>query len=445
MPPPPPSSHSSPTRTRSTTPASMTSTNATINKSITRQQQHHHHVNNRSMNQSPSRHQMTHAGNNSVSATAGLIHLPPQARQQQSSPSPRKRNHRRPASQPQSAAGLDDGDVHATPTSSLPFDTTTSFVDLSIQPPPQTSKPSTTDNKINNNIGSKAASSSPLKPPKRTKGRNSSRQSSPPLEPMTHHHTTVGTDSIAFDALTSSGDDEWDMPAIDQLAISNKAKEALTWQQQSLSRSNSGTKRSRNMNSNNIINNNNSNNNNRGKNKASAPPQLSSSPLPKDTRSSRRANKQAGLAAVASDFESSSSAPPVSSALTWQQELLQQSDSAAHTGSARFSSTVSPHKGNIPVSKQRRQQQKDNETFGLGPLDFATNNIAAHTSPNKRVTQRQQPRGTRQTTAGSISTPSKPIEERYAGPTFHNSPLASSLPTPSFMLRKNKALDLGAS
>ncbi|KAK4051183.1 hypothetical protein OIV83_003005 [Microbotryomycetes sp. JL201] len=371
-------------------------------------------------------------------AISGLIHLP-QSRQQ-ASPSPRKRTSKHNNSQTEKAAAreasasakmgsLGDDDVRPTPVENA---------HQSALLPPQLTPPT--------HLPGAAPASTPSVNPapasakaKRTKGRSSSRQSSPPLAsasaaaptaPDTRTHSdsqeyTGSTQLHAFDALApSSSSDEWDMPAIDSLAIAQRTRDALTWQQQGLSRSNSGNKRAAAKSAHN-------------KQRPSAPRASGDVGAAKPSRNIANSKPQAAHQSSHASFTQVTHSH-VSSALTWQQELLQQSDSAT----AR---TPDSHKGVSPA-KQRRQQQKDQETFGLGALDLATSDVSAHVTPKQINTQHvQNTSKPRHAAATPKVTPSKPIEERYAGPTFHNSPLASSLPTPSFLLRKKQALEMAQS
>ncbi|KAM0787576.1 hypothetical protein ACM66B_003646 [Microbotryomycetes sp. NB124-2] len=380
--------------------------------------------------------------------SAGLIHLPQQ--RQQPSPSPRKRASKSKQSQIDDLTSADDTNLRFSASFGVDDNVRAAHGDDAHEPRTRSVTPRDTST---HSTAPSHSSTPPVTSPtkaKRTKGRNSSRQSSPPLAPAAVAHAQgARTDSdsqsyssstqlaTTYDALApSSSSDEWDMPAIDTLAVSQRTKDVLTWQQQSLSRSNSTSTDSK---------------RNSSKQSHKQPAQRDARPGgDTHSKSSRQlANKPQSVQASSNASPISHSAP-VSSALTWQQELLQQSDSANANITPNSGRSSTPQKG-ISPAKLRRQQQKDQETFGLGALDLATNDASAHATPKRALGQRgaqngaQQPKPRPAPTNGSGSplTPSKPTEERYAGPTFHNSPLASSLPTPSFLLRKKQALETG--
>ncbi|GJN89214.1 hypothetical protein Rhopal_002193-T1 [Rhodotorula paludigena] len=214
--------------------------------------------------------------------------------------------------------------------------------------------------------------------------------------------------------------DAWDMPAAPQHA--DKPKENLSWQQELLRNGSASALSST-------------------RNKAESPVQRSRSRgmTGKDARTSgssgasSSSNGRARPPLHASVSENGTAAGP---SLNWQQELLLQSDATALAQQA-----PPPTASGLTPARQRRNLVKDSITFGLSGLDLTDEDIDTHASP-----RRSQPHSRARTQPSShaatgFSTPTKaqpvqPVEPRYAGPTFHNSPAASSLPMPSFMLRR---------
>lgn len=227
----------------------------------------------------------------------------------------------------------------------------------------------------------------------------------------------------------SSSSDEWDMPTV---ANDGKQKQSMTWQQETLRSTPGGGQRQR----------------------------VESVP----TRSSGGANKEARK--QQSKSSKAQRRPPLggsvsdsAAGLTWQQELLQQSDSAPTPN--RYSSSSSPSKN---ASTNRHQQERDEQTFGMGGLEIgdkgqfamddlfsppppSPNHNHAYNQHQNNVSQNQSGGNTnggnnksgggrQQQQSKAPSTPTRAVEARYAGPTFHNSPAPSSLPTPSFLLRR---------
>jgi hypothetical protein len=228
-----------------------------------------------------------------------------------------------------------------------------------------------------------------------------------------------------------SSSDEWDMPKADPRT---RTTGNLTWQQQGLSRSTGGDARNR------IVA--------RSESRSRVASGNSSG------REDRRDANAGGGGKARPHLNGSVS--DSSSSLTWQQELLQQSDSAPRyaPSSSPTKSQLNSHQhsqggsGNVTPTKLRRQRQKDEETFGIGGLDLTGGDhvyddlFSPSTPPHSQNRHQQQYANSapRPRPAATMSTPTK-VEARYAGPTFHNSPLPSSLPVPSFLLRR-KAMEV---
>lgn len=150
--------------------------------------------------------------------------------------------------------------------------------------------------------------------------------------------------------------------------------------------------------------------------------------------------------------------------LTWQQQLLQQSTPSDAATRERKSSKPSKKskpkaapeqsaRSQLTWQQELWQQQRgpafdhpenarDVETFGEGGGERrggkrgqAKEKATAATSPA---------RTTRKVSAAAPKKTQKSSEPAYAGPTFHNSPSAASLPAPSFTSRSNGDLAAGA-
>lgn len=110
--------------------------------------------------------------------------------------------------------------------------------------------------------------------------------------------------------------------------------------------------------------------------------------------------------------------------MTWQQQLFQQSHRAGPTF-------------------DHAADEKDAETFGTpkGGKNKGSSSNAA-TVPDRRKPKNQKnnakPRDGRSTATPTKEATATPAAA-YAGPTFHNSPSAASLPTPRFSMRTDKA------
>ncbi|KAI5479140.1 hypothetical protein MNV49_004000 [Pseudohyphozyma bogoriensis] len=223
------------------------------------------------------------------------------------------------------------------------------------------------------------------------------------------HHNNHGQYLSAASGGGSSAD-EWDMP-VASTGPGTPVSNGLTWQQEEALKSASKS-HSKNNSSSSI-----SQHNNGGARSRNA-----------SGRGGKADNKdKASRAAVSSSL--SESAP---SGLNWQQQLLQSAPTASPQPTLD-----QPH---LSPGKARRAQLRDEETFGLSPsgsssaLDdlFSPNNRRMRTPPHHH------------TPTKNAGTPVGPVEPRYAGPTFHNSPAPSTLPTPTFLLRRLQALKLAA-
>jgi len=268
-------------------------------------------------------------------------------------------------------------------------------------------------------------------------------QSVPPELPPHHHHNHYSH---------QSSEDEWDMPSRGGKRTSGGAvKESLSWQQELL-KTTSTSVAPRNTHS----------HNHRNENKLFESP--NSRPSPRQTRNSvptphRHVTKaRPVLHPSLSDTNASSSSTNPS--LNWQQEMLLQTDlQTSALSENRRTHSSSPTKptpvtvshtapsSTMTPARQRQQRIKDSITFGLNDLDLSdephsaedifNSPISRHNSMNRR----HQNQGTRRQsppTNVEFATPTKleSLEPRYAGPTFHNSPAPSSLPVPSFVLRR---------
>lgn len=235
-------------------------------------------------------------------------------------------------------------------------------------------------------------------------------------------------------AYNSSSADEWDMPL--GAAVVPGAGQSLNWQQEL---SGSAVKATGGARKGNV-------------NRANRTKVESNGSLKATAKA--RPSLPASFSDTASNHSNSYSANS-SSNLTWQQELLQQQ--SASSGSQ-------PQRQHTPTStpiKNARHQQRDDETFGSGlslsNLDINQSNYQHtptkdnyHTGGNNSTPRRSQPprpmpQQSHSTPNPKLSTPVKSAisVQRYAGPTFHNSPSAGSLPTPSFLLRRQAAISGG--
>ncbi|BGP02643.1 Proteophosphoglycan ppg4 [Rhodotorula toruloides ATCC 204091] len=294
-----------------------------------------------------------------------------------------------------------------------------------------------------------AATATPSKSSRRRSGR-ANRQPSPPLpdasaasgldQPapafpsttpprsdfaaLAGHSRSVPPDPLSVRQHQYSLADAWDMPAVPQQS-SDKPKESLSWQQELL-RSGSLNSHSRN-----------GSNGKAGDSPAartrSRTAKTTSNPQPASNNSKSRPP----LTTSVSDFGTSTNP-----ALNWQQEMLLRTDDAQlvqqQSSSSNTSSTLTP-------ARQRRNQIKDSITFGVAGLDLSEDDadvFGSSASTPRRQQQQQRPRAQQSapvlsTGSTGYSTPVKVVPEaRYAGPTFHNSPAPSSLPVPSFLLRR---------
>ncbi|GAA5983168.1 hypothetical protein JCM11641_006833 [Rhodosporidiobolus odoratus] len=306
---------------------------------------------------------------------------------------------------------------------------------------------------------------------RRRRGGRANRQASPPLpeqqptspeapfpsttppqsdyDPLSSIHSrSVPLDPILSQQLrprtrlpdAQSSSDEWEMPAAAKTG--DKAKQNLSWQQELLRNGSSTANGSKQRGS--------------GGNESPA-----SRPR---SRVSGKDARTTGSVGSLSSFTSSSGItkvrPPLHASksehstaggpsLNWQQELLLQTPDLS---TLRQPSPVKP--SSLTPARQRRFQNKDNITFGLADLDLDADEIAMVDdifSPSRGG--RSQPPHLSQPSsrngAGAFfvaatgpTTPVKTLEAlepRYAGPTFQNSPAPSSLPVPTFMLRKQGA------
>ncbi|GAA5901514.1 hypothetical protein JCM6882_006301 [Rhodosporidiobolus microsporus] len=246
-----------------------------------------------------------------------------------------------------------------------------------------------------------------------------------PPDPNVKHHLHPRS---RFPDAQSSGD-EWEVPAVPV-----KPKENLSWQQELL-RSGSTSSSTQNV---------------RARGNESPQSRPRSRVNGKDARttgSSGSSSSTGGKARPPLHASVSDNGTSSGPSLNWQQELLLHTPdlTALHQPSP-----VKPVSGLTPA-RQRRNQQRDNLTFGLGDLDLEDGNeefddIFASPGRNggRNAPHLSQASSRNRTNPNSaaptgFSTPTKPVqtlEPRYAGPTFHNSPAPSSLPVPSFMLRR---------
>ena len=236
------------------------------------------------------------------------------------------------------------------------------------------------------------------------------------------------------------------MPLPSSSSARSNALEPLTWQQTSLS--------------------------------TAAPSPAARTPAPERTRSAKPSNKPSAkkekvaprphLHGSASD---SAALPSTGSPLNWQQELFQSNPNSSSSFDQPIETTTkrqhSPTKQSHPNTQNtKRQSAKDDETFGLANLEFnpasprpqrtphSTSTNDRSTKPSKSSLKSPKPSRSssnsllppstptsKSTSNSGTSTPRSalgPGETRYAGPTFHNSPAPSSLPMPSFLLKRQQ-------
>ncbi|GAA6049591.1 hypothetical protein JCM3770_005024 [Rhodotorula araucariae] len=292
-----------------------------------------------------------------------------------------------------------------------------------------------------------AAAATPNKSSRRRRGK-ASRQASPPpteadaapvleqpvpsfpsttppqtdLGALAHHSRSVPPDPFLH---PPRFDDAWDMPTV----AGDAFKQNLSWQQE-------------------LLRNGSVNSRDTGRAKGDSPVAR-----PRSRDVAGRDTRTGGSPSSASSSSTGKPRPPLHASLSengttgagpslnWQQELLLQMDPAA---TAQQQPPANAAAGLTPA-RQRRNQIKDSITFGLSNLDLSEDDNDVFASPGSRRSG-QQSRGRTQPSsvaATGFSTPTKPqqlAEPRYAGPTFHNSPAPSSLPTPSFMRRKVDAV-----
>ncbi|BGP31952.1 hypothetical protein JCM10296v2_003731 [Rhodotorula toruloides] len=291
-----------------------------------------------------------------------------------------------------------------------------------------------------------AATTTPSKSSRRRRGR-ANRQPSPPLfdastasgldQPapafpsttpprsdfaaLAGHSRSVPPDSLSVRQHQPSLADAWDMPAVPQQS-SDKPKESLSWQQELL-RSGSLNSHSR-------------NNGKAGDSPAARTRSRTAKSTSNPQPASNTTKSRPPLTTSVSDLGTSTNP-----ALNWQQEMLLRTDDAQlvqqQSSSTNASSSLTP-------ARQRRNQIKDSITFGVAGLDLSEDDadVSGSSASTPRRQQQQRPRAQQSapvlsTASTGYSTPVKVVPEaRYAGPTFHNSPAPSSLPVPSFLLRR---------
>ncbi|BGP16051.1 hypothetical protein JCM10213_006813 [Rhodosporidiobolus nylandii] len=346
-------------------------------------------------------------------------------------------------------------------------------------------KPSAADAEALLALGDDAAPTATDTPTKarRRRGGRANRQASPPLpeansvlaptvfpsttppqsdyDPLSHDHSrSVPPDPVILHNVPSrarfpepqSSGDEWEMPAVPKQGAQDKPKENLSWQQELLRSGSTGSRPSQ----------------PRGnESPASRPRSRVNGQNAHTTGSTSSAASTGGKTRPALHHASISETGTAAGgpSLNWQQELLLQ------TADLSTLHQPSPVKPAAPGSlmtpgRARRYQAKDSITFGLGDLDleddvllvddvFASPGRGGRGQPPHMMggSQLSSRRSTNPSSvaATGLSTPTRPqaqqsqqlaqmatlpVESRYAGPTFHNSPAPSSLPVPSFMLRK---------
>ncbi|GAA5981657.1 hypothetical protein JCM10908_004552 [Rhodotorula pacifica] len=290
-----------------------------------------------------------------------------------------------------------------------------------------------------------ATPDSPTKASRKRRGGRAARQPSPPMpptadgnlfatppQPPSHSRSLpVDTRSAHYNALPQE-EDEWDMPTVagrnagqQEQEHAAKPKESLSWQQELLR---SG--------SNNLLNTTTRTGNNgspisRPRSRGQATKETRSAP----TTAAAGRNRPALTTSHSESFASSSA----NSSLNWQQELLLRTDEVQLVQQVTTTTTVT---SNGTPARQRRNQIKDSITFGLANLDLAESDVfsASPVAPaSARRQQQKRAAAAPQVVETLAATPTKSVEPRYAGPTFHNSPAPSALPMPSFMLRRHQA------
>lgn len=276
-----------------------------------------------------------------------------------------------------------------------------------------------------------AGTESPSKPARKRRGGRAARQPSPPMPPTADAHLMApplpahSRSLPNLDARTTYTslpvEDEWDMPATASAAggaargNADAPKESLSWQQELLR------------------------NGSVGSHSSSQPPRNgnSGSPISRPRSRGHVAKDQQRKQRPALTTSHSESFVASSSTLNWQQELLLRTDEVQLV--QQVTVTAGP---NATPARQRRNQIKDSITFGLANLDLAEtafdDSIGSPVAPASSRRQQKRTSHTPQVVVDDqlVATPTKSVEPRYAGPTFHNSPAPSALPMPSFMLRR---------
>jgi len=257
------------------------------------------------------------------------------------------------------------------------------------------------------------------------------------LGALAHHSRSVPPDPFLqaprFEAA-------WDMPAV-AASGTDSPKQSLSWQQELLR---SGSTRSA----------------TRGDSPVARPRSRGvSASTAKDSRSTGTASSAASKSRPAlHSSHSETGTTGAGPSLNWQQELLlsmdpavmaQQQPSQPQSQQQQQQQQLGAPAGITPA-RQRRNQIKDSITFGLANVDLSDDDADVFASPgSRRGGHAGASRGGRSAQSSSAPTsfatpprapqqaaPAGLVEPRYAGPTFHNSPAPSSLPMPSFMLRR---------
>ena len=209
-----------------------------------------------------------------------------------------------------------------------------------------------------------------------------------------------------------------------------KAKENLSWQQELLAKGGQDSGRR-------------SNNNDNSRRTGSGPPSRPTSARPGQNNGRQQSAKPRPVLQGSVSDSTGASLAAGASGLTWQQEMLQQLGGGPGGNTQSFGA-LEEHTTGTPDKRNRRNHQRDAETFGLGGL--SVEDPFGPLTPSRQHNQARQaanhhasPRGQSSVQHAAV-TPTKSAEPRYAGPTFHNSPAPSSLPMPSFMLRRQAAV-----